>query len=140
MTIPRATYTGGGDVVLRFPYDARLVELLKAEIPPCARSYDSGDKTWTVSASYAALALRLLVMLYPDARIERSGTRSDPDPHRSAACPFAVLHLLPTAPPELIEGAYRILARLHHPDTGGTNEAMIVLNAARDALRGVAAS
>ena len=46
-----------------------------------------------------------------------------------------MLHLLPSAPPELIAGAYRILARLHHPDVGGDAETMNRLNAARDLLR-----
>ena len=46
----------------------------------------------------------------------------------------AELHL-PTAPPELVEGAYRILARLHHPDAGGSREAMQAINGADAALR-----
>ena len=33
MTIPRATYNRSGNVDIRFPYDAGLVELLKSEIP-----------------------------------------------------------------------------------------------------------
>jgi curved DNA-binding protein CbpA len=49
-----------------------------------------------------------------------------------------VLHLLPSAPPELIEGAYKILARLSHPDVGGDPEAMRALNEARDALKELA--
>jgi hypothetical protein len=133
-TIPRATYSGSGDVALRFPFDARLVELLKSEIPAYARSYDPAEKTWTVAADYAALAVDLLRQRFPDARIERPGTRPHSAPTGSSR-PFAVLHLLPTAPPELIEGAYKILARLHHPDRGGSTEAMQALNEARDALK-----
>ena len=134
MTIPRATYVHDGDVELRFPYNARLVDLLKAEIPPYARSYDPDDKTWTVAAPYAGLAVDLLRHRFPDARIERPGARPTPESSGTGR-PFAVLHLLPSAPPELIEGAYRILARLHHPDAGGTDEAMRALNEARDLLR-----
>jgi curved DNA-binding protein CbpA len=46
-----------------------------------------------------------------------------------------VLHLLPSAPPELIDAASGTLARLHHPDVGGDPETMRTLNDARDALR-----
>ena len=129
MTIPRATYTRTGDVALRFPYNARLIELLKSEIPPYARSYDPDDKAWTVAAPYAALAVDLLRHRFPDARVERPSMTSE------SPRPYAVLHLLPGAPPELIEGAYRILARIHPPDAGGTDKAMRALNEARDLLR-----
>jgi curved DNA-binding protein CbpA len=43
---------------------------------------------------------------------------------------YAVLHLLPTAPPELIKAAYRCLAMIHHPDRGGDTEAMQRINSA----------
>jgi curved DNA-binding protein CbpA len=42
----------------------------------------------------------------------------------------ARLHLLPDAPPELIKAAYRELAKLNHPDKGGNEEAMKLLNEA----------
>jgi DnaJ-class molecular chaperone len=52
--------------------------------------------------------------------------------------PLAVwdaLHLKPTAPPELVQAAYKCLARIHHPDHGGDNESMRRLNAAYDRVR-----
>ena len=48
---------------------------------------------------------------------------------------FRVLHLRETAPVELIEASYRVLARLHHPDRGGSTEAMQAINGAYTALR-----
>ncbi len=36
--------------------------------------------------------------------------------------PFAVMHLLPTAPQVMIEAAWKALAKLHHPDSGGNEE------------------
>jgi len=134
MTVPRADYTNAGGVVLRFPYNARLVELLKTEIPPHARSYDPAAKAWIITASYAAITVDLLRRHFPDTRIEQPGTRRKPEP-LGFSQPFAALHLLPSAPPELIEGAYRILARIHPPDAGGTDKAMRALNEARDLLR-----
>jgi len=44
--------------------------------------------------------------------------------------PYAVLHLLPTAPPELVHAAYHLLAQRHHPDHGGSTEEMQRINAA----------
>ena len=131
----QARYTAFAEVALTFPYDARLVDLLKREIPAHARSYDPDDKAWTVTAAYATRAVDLLLRCFPDARIERPGARPGPAPQPSPARPFAVLHLLPSAPPELIDAAYRTLARLHHPDVGGDPEAMRALNDARDALK-----
>ena len=49
-------------------------------------------------------------------------TPTDPD--------FAVLHLLPSAPQEVAQAAYRALAVLTHPDKGGSDEAMKKVNAA----------
>ena len=60
MTIPCAIYTHAGSVRLRFPYSRRLVERLKRQVPPYARSYAPEDKAWTVTAGYAARAVRLL--------------------------------------------------------------------------------
>ena len=139
MRIPRATFDADGNVEISFPYDARLVEALKAEIPRYARSYDADDKSWTVAAPYAALAIDLLRRRFPDARIERPGARPGTAPQDGTARPFAVLHLLPSAPPELVEGAYKILAKLSHPDAGGSDEAMRTLNEARDALKDLVA-
>ena len=135
MTIPRATYTRTSDVRLRFPFSRRLVTALKAEIPSYARSYDPTDKTRTVVAYYAAVAVRLLLSVYPHAVIHRMGSRVEPAAIRATDRALAELHLFPSAPPELIAGAYRILARLHHPDVGRDPEVMTRLNDARDLLR-----
>ena len=46
-----------------------------------------------------------------------------------------MLHLRETAPVEQIEVSYRVLARMHHPDRGGTDEAMRAPNEPHDALK-----
>jgi hypothetical protein len=58
-----------------------------------------------------------------------------PQPIRHHDRDFAVLHLLPSAPPTLIEAAFRCLSKELHPDRGGSHEAMIELNQAVSALR-----
>lgn len=50
------------------------------------------------------------------------------------ADPYAVLHLLPTAPAELVRAAYRVMAQLHHPDKGGDDLTMKRINNAFEAL------
>ena len=50
--------------------------------------------------------------------------------------PWQVLHLRPDAPSEVIEAAYRALAKRLHPDAGGSVVAMAAVNSAYDAVRG----
>ena len=39
---------------------------------------------------------------------------------------FATLHLLPSAPPELVQAAHRTLVKIHHPDVaGGDGQTMV---------------
>ncbi len=56
-------------------------------------------------------------------------------PSASLTSAYGVLHLLPSAPPELVTVAYRTLAQLHHPDRGGDAAAMVRLNQAVAILR-----
>ncbi len=70
----------------------------------------------------------------------RNGQQRRSERHQDApAAPlteaYATLHLLPSAPPELVTAAYRALAQLHHPDRGGDTGAMIVINRAVEILR-----
>jgi hypothetical protein len=47
---------------------------------------------------------------------------------------YRILHLLPTAPPEVVRAAYKALALLLHPDTGGDEEAFKHLQKAYEVL------
>lgn len=49
--------------------------------------------------------------------------------------PWEVLELRPGASAEMIESAYRTLAKKRHPDSGGSDEAFTELNAAYERLR-----
>ncbi len=44
--------------------------------------------------------------------------------------PFTTLHLLPSAPPELVKAAYKTLAKIYHPDVQGDSAKMIEINRA----------
>jgi hypothetical protein len=48
---------------------------------------------------------------------------------------YAALHLQPGAPHSVVKAAYRALAHLHHPDTGGDPGAMTRINAAYAAIQ-----
>jgi len=70
----------------------------------------------------------------------RNGQQRRSERHQDApAAPlteaYATLHLLPSAPPELVTAAYRTLAQLHHPDRGGDTGAMSAINQAVEILR-----
>jgi len=127
MSRPRIVRLPDGGVALSFPFPRPLIDALKQTVPAGYRSYDPGDHAWTIAAAYANDAIRLLQRTFPHAEVV------DAVPATNDA--WAALHLKDTAPPELVEVAYRCLARLHHPDRGGDHEGMIVLNSAYDWLR-----
>jgi hypothetical protein len=122
---------------------AFLIEALKDRIPAYDRTYSPASREWLIDASARAD----LEMWLDDARAvcgasvewqpskgkERPRTRTKPRNETNAP---AVLHLLPSAPPELIRAAFKCLVQLHHPDKpGGDTEAMQRLNEAYERLR-----
>jgi hypothetical protein len=142
-TLPRIRSKWDSSLELTFPYDPALVDALKANIPGRARSYDPATKVWTVTAAWAAIATRLMVETFGDVEIvdDRQEPYRRPDPIRTSDHRFAALHLMPSAPPELIEAAYRCLSKLHHPDRvshGERDQAhrqMVAINTAYSELR-----
>jgi hypothetical protein len=48
--------------------------------------------------------------------------------------PYAILHVTSDAPPEVLDAVYRALAKIHHPDVGGSDAAMKRINIARAAI------
>lgn len=134
MTRPTMLISANGRAVLAFPFDRWLVESLKAEIPPYARSYDPARKTWTVEQPYIRTARRLLTTVWPDAEIEEEPRFRSPS-ERTPRAEYHILHLQPTAPPELVEAAYKCLSRLYHPDAGGDTEKMMQINEAISTIR-----
>ena len=136
VTAPRIARRWDGSVRLTFPYAAELVDALKAQIPAHARTYDPDSRAWTITVAHASVAARLMHQTFADVETvdAQAGPTADRgDPPREAA--LVVLHLRPSAPPELVDAAYRCLARLHHPDAGGDHDAMLRLNQALEVLR-----
>jgi len=137
VTHPTMLITPYGKAVLAFPFDRWLVESIKAEIPGYSRTYDPATKQWEVDGVYIGVARLLLTTVFPDAEIIDESPRFDrPSTNRTGPkTSYTVLHLLPSAPPELVETAYKTLARLHHPDRGGATETMQELNQAIKDIR-----
>ena len=140
------TILANGDATLRTPYHAEFVAALKNDIPWDFRSWGGDWKTWTVESFYADRAVELVRRYFGEVTVEDQRRRNQESRQQSAGGPRqqtvppddVTLHLLPTAPPQLIDAAYKALARLTHPDLGGSTEAMQRLNAAYERLKGVA--
>jgi len=130
-----AWHPDGAGADITFPYSAYVVAELKRAVPAPLRTYDPDTKTWTVDGRYVHLVYHVLAQVFGDVDVEgsRYGAADRGDPPREAA--LVILHLRPTAPPELVDAAYRCLARLHHPDAGGDHDAMLRLNQALEVLR-----
>ena len=142
-TIPRIRARRDSSIELTFPYDPDFIEALKGTIPGRARSYQPATKVWTVTAAWAAIATRLMLETFGDVEIvdDRQESYRRPDPIRASDHRFAALHLLPSAPPQLIEVAYRCLCKMFHPDKvtpGERDQAhrqMVAINDAYSELR-----
>ena len=144
----RATFTLTelGDALLRFPFNQDLVIDLKAQIPIHDRRWTPEGKFWWIAADYVNLAAHLAENYFEvdfiDASEPRQHSRTTPPPPRPLhADPYEVLHLRPSAPPELVAAAARALAKLCHPDLKPEHEkavataAMARINRAAEDLR-----
>ena len=121
------------------------LELLKAMVPRQLRRYDPEAKQWHIAAMGAQLLHRWLdcagqslgaqIQWVGEGAAGEQGSDGSPvRPTAPAEDPYATLHLLPTAPVEVVRAAFRALAGLHHPDRGGDGEQMRRVNAAYEAL------
>lgn len=110
-----------------------LIEALKDRVPAYDRTYSPASREWFIAAS----ARDSLEMWLDDAREvcgasvewQPSKRKERPQP-RTVPDAFATLHLLPSAPPEVVRASYKALAMKHHPDHGGDTEAMQKINEA----------
>jgi len=149
-TMPRLTYYPTG-VLLTAPYDAQLTPALVGElkrlIPQHGRRYLPDTREWFVVTAYEAQARAIFRSCWPHFA-EEEGLGDDPGQRQPRdPCPplavdrhYAALHLLPSAPRELIDAAYRTLVKLNHPDRlpvpvrDGGHHRMVAINGAYEAL------
>lgn len=119
---------------IKTPYDARLVERIKAEIPATHRRWAPERKTWFVQAPYDTVAIRILRYHFPDAHVDQKPGLNTGGNATSTGCAcdadHRALYVCQGAPVEVIRAAYRALAKVNHPDAGGDHTSMQRINEA----------
>jgi hypothetical protein len=118
-----------------------LIDALKNFVSPVYRRYEPATRKWVVGEpaaesfrhwlSYARATFNARIEWIGEADADPEREWTPPKPERpKASDPYVTLHLLPSAPPEVVKAAYRALAVLNHPDKGGDEEKMKRLNEA----------
>jgi len=132
-----------GRAEVKFPFDRDVVEALKLRVPSAFREWSPAAKVWLVDDPWVPDVADLLRAAFGTVRVEHApaGPGPEPAPIRRGDPDFAALHLLPSAPPSLVEAAFRALALAAHPDRQPTSERerateqMAELNQAIERLR-----
>lgn len=140
LTLELDQSSNGTWVVIGGPVHERLAALLRVGIRKSCRNFDG--KRWSVHYSQLELLVGVARPLYehvdwsslpPAMQVLACGGQV-PIPSLPTEDPYAILHLLPTAPVAVVRAAYRALALEAHPDHGGTDEAMTRLSSALAAI------
>ncbi len=121
---------------------AYTIASLKRIISVSHRRYEPSEKRWIIKAEGDAELSAWLTscrrVIQADVEFTKQDAPPPPPPPKprkpSQVDCFATLHLLPSAPTELVKQAYRVLAVLNHPDKGGDERMMQTINAAYAAL------
>jgi hypothetical protein len=115
--------TRGMTAIVDFPYDEEAVDIIRT-IP--GRRWDRGAKHWIIPVDCVTLAAKR----FESAGFTVTGDIPRPRPTASVVDPFGAL--LTAVPPKLRSPLYKSIARVLHPDAGGTTELMQQLNKAFD--------
>ena len=86
---------------------SKIIEYLRRGVPQSYRYYNADTSCWVVHTSYAQSVAKL-------GGVTLTAYKTDD--------PYAILHLLPTAPEAIIKAAWREMAKMLHPDCGGDAE------------------
>ena len=114
----------------------RLLTAVRFGVKPAYRSFDMLTRAWCVHTSRVAYVCDLAVQYgfaVDDSLLSREWQLAVQNKSVPASV-YATLHLLPTASLELVQAAYRCLAKTAHPDTGGSTEAFLTLQNAYNAI------
>lgn len=123
-------FTQAGGAVIRTPYLQDFVDELKETVPAAYRHWDRENKQWYIEPSYANEAAELFFSYFPDGdSFELART------YRKAPTWAKTLFVQEDAPLEVIEAAYRTLAKTYHPDRGGSEAKMKTINEAIEQAR-----
>lgn len=115
----------GRSAKVRSPFEAK--NIIKA-MP--VRRWSAPEKSWVVPANDVPVLENRLRAAGYQVETTRPG-QSQPSQNNEAGGTWAD-QLLGALNPDVATAAYKALARVLHPDVGGSTEVMKVLNAARD--------
>jgi len=123
---------------LSFKYNPNVVEDLKFDLPVYSRGWDPERRAWRIAEDYADEAFHILrdydyyIHQFEEPEREPSGWTNVPHDKPKSPPPalpaHTVLHVAADAPPEVIRAAYRAMAKLYHPDAGGSEAKMKEIN------------
>lgn len=104
-------------------------------IPAHRRTYSEITRRWWIDTQYMP-SLADVFVNYAEALSWRNSSRYSPEVDLPASVVRAchVLYITPDAPPEVAQAAYKALAKLAHPDHGGSHHEMVRLNQAYECL------
>lgn len=114
---------------LAFDFNQEMVEAIKLHVPSRQRKWVPELKQWWFKAEARITILDLADLHCGGVRHIENDEVSPAVPGETVAA-YKTLHLLPTAPGDLVKAAYRIMSKLHHPDTGGSTREMQRVNEA----------
>jgi hypothetical protein len=115
-------------------FSAEMVQAVKTHIPSRRRAWQPDRKRWVFRADQLDTVCNL-ADIYTDGWCEVEPEReAAPQLPVSVPAAYAVLRLAPTAPPELVQVAYKFWAKRVHPDHGGDVCEMQRINAAYSIL------
>ena len=136
---PRVEYTGPreatimssikeGWVKVSMPYDKACIDDLKAFIESGGRRWNPDTKFWEVKEIYLGTLVKILQKHF-GANVSQSLTSTEEVSGNIFKPLFAVLKDMPN---NEMKRVYNALAFALHPDRGGSNEQMVLLNQAYD--------
>jgi hypothetical protein len=115
---------------LAFDFSPEMVAAIKAHIPSRQRTWKPEIRQWWFKPEAQTVMLALAERHCGDVQhIQENGDLAPALPAELVAA-YRSLHLLPSAPDDLVKAAYRVMCKLHHPDTGGVTSQMQRVNEA----------
>lgn len=114
------------------PYLKACVEDIKAFIEPSGRAWNPNTKFWEVKEIYLGTLVSILKKHFGDNIIQNLTTEQDNSSDNVFKPVFAVLKDMPNGG---MKRVYTALAFALHPDKGGSNEQMSLLNQAYEEVQ-----
>jgi hypothetical protein len=115
---------------LAFDYSPTMVAAIKDNIPSRQRKWVPTLRQWWFRQEAHTAMLTLAERHCGSVQhVQENGTLAPAIPAETIAA-YRTLHLLPSAPDELVKHAYRVMCKIHHPDKGGTTREMQRVNEA----------